>query len=167
MSRGEVVVLAPDLALELADFLGEEFHRTSATGADHVMVAAAVVLVLVARNPIVKGNFTCESAFGEEFQRAINRRVADACIFLLDESMQLLGGKVIAGFEKCAENGVALRGLFEPDVLEMAVENILGFTHHLPRDGGLIIDALLQHGVASQDIRFMAYNRRFPYEHNG
>jgi hypothetical protein len=34
----------------------------------------------------------------------------------------------------------------------MAVENILGFADHLPRDGGLIIDALLQHGLASQDI---------------
>jgi len=167
MARGEVVVLASDLALDLADFLGEEFHRATATSADHVMVAAAVVLVLVAGDTVVESDFAGESAFGEQFQRAVHRSVADASIFLLDEPVKLLGGKMIAGFEKRAENGVALGRLFEPDVLKMAVENILSFTHHLPRDGGLIIDALLQHGVASQDIRFMAYNRRFHYEHNG
>src|SRR4029077_9712904 len=70
---------------------------------------------------------------------------------LLDQAMKLVGGEVIAGFEEGAEDGVALGRLFEADVLEMAVEDLLGFADHLPRDGGLVIDALLQHGVASQD----------------
>ena len=152
MAGGEVVVFASDLAFELANFLREKFHGTSTTGADHVMVAAAVVLMLVAGDAVVEGDFAGESALGEQFQGAIHGGIADAGVFFLDKAMKLLGGEVVAGFEKRAEDGVALRGLFEADVFEMAVEDILGFADHLPRDGGLIIDALLQHGLASQDI---------------
>src|ERR1039458_7266657 len=44
MPGGEVVVSASDFLLELADFLGEEFDGTAAVGADHVVMAAPVVL---------------------------------------------------------------------------------------------------------------------------
>jgi len=65
VAGSEVVVLASDLALQLADFLRKKLHRTPATGADHVMVAPPVVLVLVAGYAIVKRDLAGESALGE------------------------------------------------------------------------------------------------------
>jgi hypothetical protein len=52
---------------------------------------------------------------------------------------------MVAGFEKAAKDGVALSRLFQPDALQMAMKNVLGFADHLAGDGGLIIDTLLQH----------------------
>jgi hypothetical protein len=59
--------------------------------------------------------------------------------------MKFVGGEVVAGFEKRAQDGVALRRLLEADALEVAVENVLSFAHHLARDGRLVINALLEH----------------------
>src|SRR5271157_1865069 len=61
---------------------------------------------------------------------------------------------MVAGFQKSSQDGVPLAGLFQADLFQMAVQDVLGFAHHLARNGGLIIDALLQHGgrTGSQDI---------------
>ena len=60
--------------------------------------------------------------------------------------MKFVGGEVVARLEEGAENGVALGGLLEANVFEVAMEYVLGFPDHLSRDGGLIVDALLEHG---------------------
>jgi len=152
VAGGEVVIAAADLLLELADFLGKEFDRTAALGADHVMVTAAIVLVLVAGDAVVKSDFAGKPALGEEFQGAVDGGVADAGIFFLHQAVKFVRRKVIASFEEGAENGIALGGLFEANFLEMAMEDVLGFADHLAGDGGLIIDALLQHGQAAVRI---------------
>jgi hypothetical protein len=59
--------------------------------------------------------------------------------------MKFAGGKVVAGFQKRAQNGVALAGLFQPDLPQMAVQNVLRLPHHLAGNGRLIVNALLQH----------------------
>ena len=143
---GEVVIFAADFLLELADLLGKEFDRTATVGADHVVMAATVVLVLVAGDAVVEGNFAGQAAFGEQLESAVDGGVADAGVFFLDKAMKLIGGKMVAGFEKRAQNGVALGGLLQANAFEMAVQDVLGFADHLAGDGGLIIDAFLQHG---------------------
>ena len=142
---GQVMVFAADVFFDFPDFGREEFHRRSALGAHHVVMAAAVVLVFVAGNAVVEGDFAGESALGEEFQSAINSGVADAGVFFLDETVKFVGGEVVTGFEEGAEDGVALRGLLESDIFEVAMKDVLRLADHLPRDGGLIIDALLQY----------------------
>ena len=146
MAGGEVVVFASDFLLELSHFLRKEFHGTAATGADHVMVAAAIVLMLVARDTVVEGDFGGESALGEKLQGTVDRGVTDTRIFFLHQTVQLVGGEVVARFQKSAENCVALGRLLQADVLEMAVQDVLSLAHHLARESGLIVDALLQHG---------------------
>jgi hypothetical protein len=54
VAGGEVVVFVADLLFEATDFLGKEFHRAAALGADHVVMAAAIVLVLVAGDAVVR-----------------------------------------------------------------------------------------------------------------
>lgn len=139
----QVAMLSPDLLRQFADFLGEEFHRTAAIGAHHVMVTAAVVLMFVTGDAVVKGNFARQSAFREQFQRSINRGVTDAGVFLLHQAMQFVGGQVIAGFKKGAKDCVALGGLLEAHAFEMPVQNLLGLANHLAGETGLVIDTLL------------------------
>ncbi len=64
VAGGEVVILLANFLLELSHFLREEFNRASALSAYHVVMATTVVLVLVARNAVVKCHFTGETAFG-------------------------------------------------------------------------------------------------------
>jgi hypothetical protein len=84
VAGSEIVILAADLLLQLADFRGKEFDGAAAIGAHHVVMAAAVVLMLVAGDAVVKGDFAGEATFGEQFEGSIDGGVADAGIFLLD-----------------------------------------------------------------------------------
>ena len=145
VAGGRVVVSAPDFLLELIHFLGKKFDRTATLGADHVMMAAAIVLVLVASDAIMKGDFAGQSAFGQQFKRAIDRGKTDTRIFLVYQAMQFVGREMIAGFKKRAQDGVALRSLLEAHALEMPVQDILRLPHHFAGNGGLVINAFLQH----------------------
>jgi hypothetical protein len=53
---------------------------------------------------------------------------------------------MVAGFEESTQDGVALGCLFESYAFQVPVQDLLGFADHLAGDGGLIINALLQHG---------------------
>jgi hypothetical protein len=65
MAGGGVVVAAADFQFDLIDLAGKELDRTAAFGADHVVMAATIVLVLIAGNAIVEGDFAGEAAFGQ------------------------------------------------------------------------------------------------------
>ena len=82
-----------------------------------MVMAAAVVLVLVARDAVMKGDFAGQSALGQKLERAIDGRVADAGVLFLHQAVQFVGGKMVAGFEECPEDGIALRRLLQADAL--------------------------------------------------
>jgi len=86
----------------------EEFHRTATFRADHVMMATAIVLVLIARNTIMKCDFTGQSAFGQELKRTIHSGKADLGILFLYQSVQFVGGKMFPSFQKGSKNRIAL-----------------------------------------------------------
>src|SRR5271157_142164 len=50
VTGGDVTVFVPDFPFDLSDFFGKEFHRGAALGANHVVMAAPVVLVFVTRD---------------------------------------------------------------------------------------------------------------------
>ena len=147
MASGDVVVLASNLLLDLSDFLREKFHRGATLGTDHVVMTAPVVLVLVARNAVVKSDFAGQPATRQQFQRPVNGGDADARVVFLDQAVQFVDGKMLPGFEKCPQNGIALLGLLQADALEVLQEYSFRFADVLPRDGRLIVDSFLQHGV--------------------
>src|SRR5580704_2919818 len=109
------------------------------------MVAAAVVLVLVAGNSIMKSDFAGQAAFRQQFQGAVNRGETNAGIFLLHQPVQFVRREVLAGFEEGSQYGVALRRMFQADPLEMPMQNLLRLADHLGGDAGLVVNALLQH----------------------
>jgi len=140
-----VMMLAADFLFDLSDFLGEKLDRRTAFGADHVVMIAAVVLMLVAGDAVVEGDLAGQSASGEKFQSSVDGGETDARIGLLDQAMQFVDGEVFAGFEERSENGVALSSLFEADATKMLQKNSFCFAHIFARDRRLIVDTLLQH----------------------
>jgi hypothetical protein len=110
------------------------------------MVAAPVVLVLEAGNTVMERDFAGQPTLRQQLERAVDRGEADASIFLLNQPVQFVGGKVIAGLKKRLQNRVALRRMFETHSFEMLKQYLLRLADHLARDTGLIVNALLQHG---------------------
>jgi hypothetical protein len=143
VAGGQVMVLAADLLLDFSYLGREKFHRGAAFGAHHVVMAAAVVLVLEARNAVMKSDFTGQSTTGQQLQRPVDGGKSDACVFLLDQSVQFVGGEMLASFEKRAQDRVALPGLLQAYAAEMLQKNSLGFADALARDAGLIVNSLL------------------------
>jgi hypothetical protein len=142
----KVLVLAANLLLDALDPAGKELHRSATFGANHVVVIAPLILMLVARYPVVEGHFAGQTALRQQLQGAVHGGETDAVVLLFDQPVQLIGGKMVAGVQKGTQNGVALPGMFQPHALEVPVKDFLGLAHHLARDGWLIIDALLQYG---------------------
>jgi hypothetical protein len=139
------MVFATNFLLQFTYLLRKEFDGAAAFGADHMVVAATIVLMLVAGNAIVERYDTREATLGEQLQGAVDRGVTDAGIFSLNEAVQFVGREVIACLEKGTKNGVALGGLLQADVPEVAMEDVLGLADHLAGEGGLIVDTFLQH----------------------
>jgi hypothetical protein len=178
VARGQIVIFAANFLLQVPHLLREKLDRTSTFRANHVVMAAAVVLMLVAGNAVVKRHFTGQAAFGEQFERSVNRGVSDPCISFLHQSMEFVGREMVASFEEGAQNRVALGGLLEPNAFQMAMENLLGFADHLAGEDRLVIDALLEHGgqnkirippgilkmkfIFSKPQADLEYNQRFP-----
>ena len=146
MPRGPVAVAAADVLLEFLDFVGEEFDRTAAVGTDHVVMTAAIVLVFVTGDAVVKSDFAGKPALSEELQGAIDGGVADSGVLLFDQAVQFVRGEVLASFEEGLQDRVALSRVFKADTLEVFMKNALRFPHHLRGDGGLVVDALVQRG---------------------
>lgn len=136
---------ASDFLFQLIHFPGKEFHGTAALRANHMVMTAPVVLVFEAGNAIVEGDFAGESTLRQQLERAINRGVTNASIFLLHQAVQFISGEMVSGFQKRSQDRIALCRLLQADTLKMPVEDFLGFAHHLAGNRRLIIDALLQH----------------------
>ena len=103
-------------------------------------MGAAVVLMFVARDSVVESQLRCESALGEELERAIDGGESDLWILLLHETMKFVGGEMIADLEERLEDGVALLSVFEANALEMRMEDLLRFSQHFLRNRRLIVD---------------------------
>jgi hypothetical protein len=53
-----------DFLLQLLHLAGKKLHRTAALGADHVVMAAPVVLMLIPGDPIVESDLAGQSTLG-------------------------------------------------------------------------------------------------------
>lgn len=145
MARRQVVVFPADFLFQLFKFRGEEFHRRATFGADHVVVSAAVVLVLVAGDAVVEGDFGGEPALGEELEGAIHGGEADLRVLFANLAVEFVGGQVVALLEKSLQDRVALAGQLQPYPLKVPMEDVGRLAEHFTRDGRLIIDPLWKH----------------------
>lgn len=139
------MVFTTDVLLDLLDLRRKELHRTPAVCADHVVVIAAIVLVFVSRNTVVKSNFARKATFRQQLQCAVHGGEADLRVLLLDEPVQLICREMIAGLKERAQDRVPLLSVLESYPFEVGMENVFGLAHHLARDRRLIVDSFLQH----------------------
>src|SRR5882762_787334 len=87
VAGGDVTVFVSDLPLDRSDFLREKFDRSAALGTHHVVMTAAVVLVLVTRDAVVKGDFAGQAATSQKLQRPVDGSETNSRIGFLDQSM--------------------------------------------------------------------------------
>ncbi len=142
-----VTVFAAYFALDLSHLLREEFNRSAAFRADHMVMAPPVVLVLVAGNAVVKGDFACQSATRQQLQSPVNRGDADPRVVFLDQSMELINREMFPRLKKCSQDRAALFRLLQADATKMLQKNIFRLADVLLRDIRLIVNSLLQHCV--------------------
>jgi hypothetical protein len=131
VASGEVLVFMPDLALDTLDLTGEEFDRTPALRAYHVMVIATIVLVLIASNAIIERDFTGQSALGKKLQRAIDSSKADALVFLADKAKKLVCREMVASIQKGTQDDVALARVLQANSAKVTMKDAFRLTHHL------------------------------------
>jgi len=62
----------------------EELDNLAALRTNHVIVMLMFVVVFVVRAPVTEAHFTCESGFSQQFERAIDGRLADGRVFSFD-----------------------------------------------------------------------------------
>ena len=67
MPGGLIVMLSPDFLLQFVDLGRKEFYGTAAFRADHVMMTAAIMLVLKAGYTVVESNFAGKSTLCKQF----------------------------------------------------------------------------------------------------
>lgn len=84
--RGKSVA-ASHVVFYALEFRREELDRTPTLGANHVVMAPTIVLVLVARDPIVKLDRGGKSALGKKFQCAVYGGEADFRVLLANETV--------------------------------------------------------------------------------
>jgi len=145
VAGGRELMLAANVVLNVLDLGGKKLNGDATLGTNHMMVVAAIVLVLVARDAIVERHLAGQAAFRQKLQRSVYRREPDAVILLLDQPIEFVRGKVVMSVEEGAQNGIALARLLEADPPEMIAENRLRLACHFPRDGRLIINSFLEH----------------------
>ena len=152
VASGVKMVLAADLLFQLVYLRREKLDRRVTLRADHVVVIAAIELVLIARHAVRKRDGAGQSALRQQLERTVNRGEADLGVLLADEAKQLVGGKMIAGLKKGAQDGVALVSVLEPDTLQMLIKDLLRFAHGFARRRRMIVNPSLQHVIDPRNI---------------
>src|SRR5579864_839387 len=109
------------------------------------MVIAAVELVFIARHAVRERNGAGQAALRQQLERAVNRSEADLGVFLADEAEKLVGGEMVARFQKGAQDGVALVSMLESYALQVLIKDFLGLAHGFPRRRRMIVNPSLQH----------------------
>jgi hypothetical protein len=86
-----------------------------------------LVVVLVARAAVAEAHLAGQSGLDEELERAVDGRVADSRVFLLDEVIEVFAGEVLLGAQEDFEDEVALRRALEARVLDVPVKDVFLF----------------------------------------
>lgn len=141
------VVFAADLFFQFAYLRGEKLNRSATLSADHVMVAAAIKLVLVAGHSIREWDGAGQPAFGQKLKRTVYRGKSDLGVFFPYQTEKLVGRKMIAGFQERTQDRVALIGMLQTYTFQVLIKNILGLPHGLARWRSMIVDTSLEHGL--------------------
>lgn len=111
--------------LDLLNLGGKELDGIAAHRADHVVMVAPIEAMFESSYSIAKLNLGSQTALSEEPKRAIDGRVADGGLLLLNQMMQFLSGEVIASCQKNSQDRISLRTAFEAELHQVLIQNLL------------------------------------------
>ncbi len=153
VAGGSIVEFTPNFLLQPVDFRGKELNGTAASGAYHVVVAAAIVLVFKTGLAVMEFDFTGQATFGEELQRAVDGSHANPRVPGLDQAVKFVGRKMVPGLQKGLQDGIALVGLLQSYAFQVLAEDILSLAQHFGRDDGMVVDAFVRHGLSQSYLQ--------------
>lgn len=107
------MVLHGQLLLQSLEFRIEELKNPAAFLADHVIVVLNLGMAFVAGKTVAEPSFLDKTAFNEQVQGSIDRRIPDLGIDGFDLSQQLLDGNMPHHIEEHADDRAALLGRFQ------------------------------------------------------
>ena len=79
-----------DLVLELLNLFVVKLDQGATFCADQMVVMGVFVIVLIEHSAVVKFELASKSALLQELESSVNSRLANARIFLLDQSIKIL-----------------------------------------------------------------------------
>ena len=106
-------------------------------------MAAPVELVLKASGAIRKWHHAGQATFGKKLERAIDGGKAYLRVFFSDQTKEFVGRKMIARFQKSPQNCVSLISVLQTYALQVAIKNLLSFTHGFARWWSMIVNPSL------------------------
>src|SRR6478672_12220375 len=146
------MIFAADLLFQFVYLRREKLDGRVTLRADHVMVVTAVELVLVTRHAVRERDSAGQSAFGQQLERAVNGGEADLGVFLANEAEKLVGGEMVARFQKGAQDSIALVSVLQPHALQVLKKDFLRFAHGFARRRRMVVYPSLQHVIDSRNI---------------
>lgn len=108
---------------------GEEFDDLSALRTDHVIVVLMFVVMFVMGAAIAEPHFARQAGFCQKSKRAVNRRLAHACVAFPHELVKVLAGNVVFSAQKDVEDQIALGCALQTALLNVFFEYFLLFSH--------------------------------------
>src|SRR5579864_7644146 len=115
MTSGVKMIPAANFLFQLSYFRRKEFDRSPAIGTHHMMMAAAVELVLVAGHSVMKSHLAGQATFRQQLQSSVDGGKSDLWVLLPRQAKKLIGGKMITGLQEGAEDGIPLVGMLQAD----------------------------------------------------
>ena len=88
-----------------------------------------LVVVFVVCDAVAKADFTSQPGFSQELQGAIDSRLSNAGVVLLNQTVKIFAGKMLFRAQKDVENQIALRSALKALLLDMFEKNFLLFSH--------------------------------------
>ena len=152
VARGHVVVFASNLFLYLVDLRRIELHRAPALRANHMMMAATVVLMLVAGHAVLEGHLARQSALRQQLQRPVDRGEPDPRIVALHQMVQFLRREMATCLQKRAQDCVALSGVLQPDSFQVVTKTLLGLPYRFMRELRTVINVFRLGGGHKQFV---------------
>lgn len=110
--------------LKAFDRLGKEFDHSSAHRTDHVVVMVVIVMMFEIRFVVAESDLASKAGLSEQFERPIDRRVADRVVVFANQAVEILDGEVVFGAKESRHYEIALTRTPEPQLLDMLEENV-------------------------------------------
>ena len=118
-----------NLILQPLDLGAHELDDGPALDTNHVIVVLVLVAVLEAREAVPELDGVGQARLSKELQRTVDGRAANLGMLPVDDAVEVVHGHVTGRVQEVLDDDLALAGMFELVVREVALVNLDLFFH--------------------------------------